>query len=233
MRIVADYDGASIDVVSISDDILTLALKADPPCELEGGKLFAQHFCFTVSGAAGRDLEIRIGDAGSAMCSEAYNGCAPSSVWVPMFRCDVVWMRGSYQCLCADGSADGTILPPSGDEADNGESWFRAPTTFDGTTLTIRHRATHESCTYVAQSGNAQHPTCSTPRTAQVPTGANVGEPIAETQHRHGPCRDGRHACPTPAMCTGTEWAHPTHTYSRTRTETGLSSPTSGPGIGG
>jgi hypothetical protein len=78
MRIVADYDGASIDVVSISGDILTLALKADPPCELEGGKQFAQHFCFTVSGAAGRDLEIRIGNAGSAMCSEAYNGCAPS-----------------------------------------------------------------------------------------------------------------------------------------------------------
>ena len=150
-----------------------------------------------------------------------------------MFRCDVVWMCGSYQCLCADGSADGTILPTTGDEADNGESWVRAPTTFDGATLTIRHRATHESCTYVAQSGNAQHPTCSTPRTAQVPTGANVGEPIAETQHRHGPCRDGRHACPTPAICTGTKWARPTHTYSRTRTETGLSSPTSGPGLGG
>ena len=44
MRIVADYDGASIDVVSISGDILTLALKADPPCELEGGKQFGQHF---------------------------------------------------------------------------------------------------------------------------------------------------------------------------------------------
>ena len=158
MRIVADYDGASIDVVSISGDILTLALKADPPCELEGGKRFAQHFCFTVSGAAGRDLEIRIGNAGSAMCSEAYNGCAPSSVWVPMLRCDVVWIRGSYQCLCADGSADGTILPPSGDEADNGESWIRAPTTFDGTTLTIRHRPTQDACTYVAQSGNAAAP---------------------------------------------------------------------------
>jgi hypothetical protein len=64
-------------------------------------------------------------------------------------------------------------------------------------------------------------------------TGAHVGEPIAETQHRHGPCRDGRHAYPTPAICTGTKSAHPTHTYSRTRTETGLSSPTSGPGLGG
>ena len=42
MRIVADYDGASIGVVSISGDIVALALKADPPCELEGGKQFAQ-----------------------------------------------------------------------------------------------------------------------------------------------------------------------------------------------
>ena len=44
MRIVADYDEASIGVVSIYGDIVTLALKADPPCELEGGKQFGQHF---------------------------------------------------------------------------------------------------------------------------------------------------------------------------------------------
>ena len=92
---------------------------------------------------------------------------------MPMFRCDVVWMCGSYQCLCADGSADGTILPTTGDEADNGESWVRAPTTFDGATHTIRHKPTHDACAYVAQSGNAQHPTCSTPRTAQAPTLGN------------------------------------------------------------
>ena len=75
-----------------------------------------------------------------------------------MFRCDVVWTCGSYQCLCADGSADGTILSTTGDDADNGESWVRAPKTFDGATLTIRHKATHDARTYVAQSGNAQHP---------------------------------------------------------------------------
>ena len=149
---------------------------------------------------------------------------------MPMFRCDVVWMCGSYQCLCADGSADGTILPTTGDEADNGESWVRAPTTFDGTTLTIRHKPTHDACTYVAQSGNAQHPDL---QHIAHSTGANFGEPSAATQHRHGPCRDGRHACPTRAICTGTKWAHPTHTYSRTRTGTGLSSPTSGPELGG
>ena len=44
LRIVADYDEASIGVVSIYGDIVTLALKADPPCELEGGKQFGQHF---------------------------------------------------------------------------------------------------------------------------------------------------------------------------------------------
>ncbi len=144
------------------------------------------------------------------MCSEAYNGYATSSAWVPMFRCEVVWMRGSYQCLCADGSADGTILPTTGDEADNGESWVRAPTTFDGTTLTIRHKPTHDACTYVAQSGNAQHPDL---QHIAHSTGANFGEPSAATQHRHCPCRDGRHACPTRAICTGTKWAHPTHIH--------------------
>ena len=77
---------------------------------------------------------------------------------------------------------------------------------------TSRNRATRSTLTcYLQHIANS--------------TGANFGEPSAETQHRHGPCRDGRHACPTPAICTGTKWAHPTHTYSRTRTETGLSSP--------
>jgi hypothetical protein len=43
MRIAADLR-RTIGVVSISGDIVTLALKADPPCELDGGKQFAQHF---------------------------------------------------------------------------------------------------------------------------------------------------------------------------------------------
>ena len=147
-----------------------------------------------------------------------------------MFRCDVVWMCGSYQCLRADGSADGTILPTTGDEADNGESWVRAPTTFDGATLKIRHKAMHESCTDVAQSGNAQHPDL---QHIAHSTGANFGEPSAATQHRHGPCRDGRHACPTPLpSAPGLNGLTPP-TSTATRTGTGLSSPTSGPGLRG
>jgi hypothetical protein len=43
MRIAADLR-RTIGVVSISGDIVTLALVADPPCELDGGKQFAQHF---------------------------------------------------------------------------------------------------------------------------------------------------------------------------------------------
>ena len=73
-------------------------------------------------------------------------------------------------------------------------------------------RATESVCTTRWRDGQGAHS-----------TGANFGEPSAATQHRHGPCRDGRHACPTPAICTRTELAHPTHTYSRTRTGTGLS----------
>jgi hypothetical protein len=81
--VVADYDGASIDVESISGDVITLALKSDPPCALEGGKAFAQHFCFTIAGAAGRDLELRIGNAATAMCSEAFYGHAPCCAFPP------------------------------------------------------------------------------------------------------------------------------------------------------
>ena len=108
-----------------------------------------------------------------------------------MLRCDVVWMCGSYQRLCADGSADGTILPTTGDEADNGESWARSPTTFDGATLTIRHKPTHDACTYVAQSGNAQHPTCSTSRTAQTAQAPTLGNRVPRRRPAMAPVATG------------------------------------------
>ena len=83
--ITGDYDGGSVGaVLDCSDQMnIRLELAADPPCEIEGGKAFKQHFCFTVKGiVAGSPLAFSFVNAGGAMCAEDLAG---------------------YQCVFADG----------------------------------------------------------------------------------------------------------------------------------
>jgi hypothetical protein len=109
-------------VVSAKDQgNILLELKADPACCIEGGKVFRQHFCFTISGLSPTPLCIKIINAGEAMCADDLNG---------------------YQCVCADGEA-------TADPAGNGSCWKRInTTTFDGKVLRVEHSPAHVVCTY-------------------------------------------------------------------------------------
>jgi ApaG protein len=92
-------------------------------------QLISRHWIIT--DALGKVQEVRgegvVGEQPELQPGEAFQYTSGCPLATPVGS-----MRGSYQCLCADGSADGTILPTTGDDADNGESWVRAPTTFDG-----------------------------------------------------------------------------------------------------
>jgi hypothetical protein len=61
--------------------------------------------------------------------------------------------------VCSDGSCDGNGHSTA-DSEENGDSWVRVPTTYDGVTLTIRHRPAHDACTYGARTCHSQRAAC-------------------------------------------------------------------------
>lgn len=101
---------------------IRLELACDPPCKIEGGKTFKQHFCFTLTGLEkGSPVSISFVNAGDSMCADDWEG---------------------YQCVYADGVA---TADPLGD----GECWVRIKSTsFDGQILKVEHVPQSNSCTY-------------------------------------------------------------------------------------